>query len=122
MKSLVLTVDEMEYEQVFRFIDFQDAINTDNNNTIPALLSFGDLDYATMSNILWVIFVIMMPVLFANLLVNMPSISYIDNSYVCIHIGIAVGVTHKVEEKATLTYLALQVPYKCITAIKNTCM
>ena len=86
MKSLVMTAGEMEYEQVFRFIDLQDTINTENNNTIPALLSFGDLDYVAMSNILWVIFVIMMPVLFANLLVNMLSINFrIYNNYVCMH-------------------------------------
>ena len=42
--------------------------------------------------------------------------------YVCIQIGLAVGDTHKVEEKATLTYLALQVPYICILTTKHTCI
>ena len=77
MKSLVMTSGEMEYEQVFRFMDSPDTINTNtnNNNTIPVVVSSGGLEYVTMTNILWVIFVIMMPVLFANLLVSVLSIS-----------------------------------------------
>ena len=54
----------MDYEQVFRFRDFEDA-------TADADTNIGDITYITMSHILWIIFVILMPVLFANLLVSM---------------------------------------------------
>lgn len=58
MKSLVMTTGEFEYEQVFRFRDSQD-------DEPP-----GALHFEAMSNILWVIFVILMPLLFVNLLVS----------------------------------------------------
>ena len=58
MKSLVMMSGEMEYEQVFRFRDSQD-------DQPP-----GALNFIVMSNILWVIFIILMPILFMNLLVS----------------------------------------------------
>ena len=58
MKSLVMTSGEMEYEQVFRFRDSQD-------DEPP-----GALNFIVMSNVLWVIFIVMMPILFINLLVS----------------------------------------------------
>ena len=105
MKSLVMTSGEMEYEQVFRFRDF------DNDDTTTAV---GDINYITMSHVLFVIFIILMPVLFANLLVS-TSIAVVNNNVIAIdiQIGLAVGDTQKVEEKATLTYLSLQVLCNC---------
>ena len=69
LKSLVMTSGEMEYEEVFRFIGFQDISSTGVNNTMADTL--GGLHYFTMSTTLWVVFVILMPVLFANLLVSL---------------------------------------------------
>ena len=66
LKSLVMTSGELEFEEVFRFVGFQDV---GGNDTMP-FLSSGGLNYFTMSTILWVVFVILMPVLFANLLVS----------------------------------------------------
>ena len=66
MKSFVMTSGEMEYEQVFRFRDFEDATTS---NTTTA----GDINYITMSHVLFVIFIILMPILFANLLVSTGS-------------------------------------------------
>ena len=53
-----MTTGEMEYEQVFRFRDLDD-------DEAP-----GQINYIAMSHILFVIFIILMPVLFANLLVS----------------------------------------------------
>lgn len=58
MKSLVMTMGEMEYEQVFRFRDSEDEGPP------------GALHFIAMSNILWAVFVILMPILFINLLVS----------------------------------------------------
>ena len=102
MKSLVMTSGEIEYEQVFRFRDFQEA-GTDN----PPV---GDLNYVAMTHILFVVFVILMPILFANLLVSIAKqIPSWHVNLLFIQIGLAVGDTQKVEERATLTYLSLQV-------------
>ena len=65
MKSLVMTSGEMEYEEAFRFRHFGDLDSTD----------IGGINFVAMSHILWVIFVILMPILFANLLVS----GYSDN-------------------------------------------
>ena len=65
MKSLVMTSGEIEYEQVFRFRDFEEA-GTDS----PPV---GDLNYVAMTHILFVVFVILMPILFANLLVSIAK-------------------------------------------------
>ena len=72
MKSVVMTSGEMDYEQVFRFRDFDGDCNKvlANGTTLPPPAPPGKLNYTTMTYILWVVFVIMMPVLFANLLVS----------------------------------------------------
>ena len=72
MKSLVMTSGEMEYEQVFRFRDFDDATNDATDNTTAVI---GDINYIAMSHVLFVIFIILMPVLFANLLVSISNCS-----------------------------------------------
>ena len=66
MKTFVMTAGEFDYETVFRFRDLLD----DNNGTMTESPTSVDLNYFVMSCILWVIFVILMPVLFANLLVS----------------------------------------------------
>ena len=72
-----MTSGEMEYEEVFRFVGFHDlsirGSGLNNTMTTDTVLSsnYGGLNYFTMSTILWVVFVILMPVLFANLLVSM---------------------------------------------------
>ena len=58
MKSLVMTSGELEFEQVFRF--------RDNAADDPP----GALNFFVMSNILWILFIIVMPILFINLLVS----------------------------------------------------
>ncbi|XP_065890705.1 transient receptor potential cation channel subfamily A member 1 homolog isoform X2 [Dysidea avara] len=75
MRSLVMTTGELDYSDTFQFGDEGDGIS-----------------YNFMSNFLWIVFIVLMPILFANLL-----------------IGLAVGDIQKVEENATLTYLGLQV-------------
>ena len=65
MKSLVMTMGEMEYEQVFRFRDSEDEGPP------------GALHFIAMSNILWAIFVILMPILFINLLVSRAIYDYL---------------------------------------------
>ena len=65
-----MTSGEMEYEEVFRIVGFQDVNST-------RLKTSGGLNYFTMSTILWVVFVILMPVLFANLLVSCYIISIV---------------------------------------------
>jgi len=58
MKLLVMSSGEMEYEQVFRFRDSQ------NDDPI------GSINYPLLSNILWVVFVILMPVLYIHQLIG----------------------------------------------------
>lgn len=53
MTSLVMTTGELDYSDTFRFGDDGD-----------------DIHYEFMSNFLWVLFIIIMPILFANLLVS----------------------------------------------------
>ena len=60
MKSLIMTSGEMDYEDIFRFQENP----TDNSDAI------GEISHVAMSHILWVVFVILMPILFANLLVS----------------------------------------------------
>lgn len=70
MKSFVMTAGELDYENVFRFRDLPDDNELGANGTMGASPTSADLNYFTMSSILWVIFVILMPLLFANLLVS----------------------------------------------------
>ena len=72
LKSLVMTSGELEYEEVFRFVGFHDVGSRGLNDTMATdtFLSSGGLNYFNMSTILWVVLVIVMPVLFANLLVS----------------------------------------------------
>ena len=61
MKSFVMTSGEIGYEGTFRFRDFEGERNSGNS---------GDVNYPAMSYILFVVFIILMPILFANLLVS----------------------------------------------------
>jgi len=70
IKSLVMTTGELEYEQVFRFRDSHD-------DEPP-----GALNFIAMSNILWIVFVIIMPLLFVNLLVSGYSYSYLNHKVI----------------------------------------
>ena len=72
LKSFVMTTGEMDFEEIFRFIGFLDVeFNDTSTATVSATSpSSGGLHYFTMSTILWVVFVILVPVLFANLLVS----------------------------------------------------
>lgn len=90
LKSLVMTSGEMEYEEVFRFIGFQDVGSRGLNNTMATdtFISSGGLNYFTMSTILWVVFVILMPILFANLLVS----CYLQLCVTCYHIYVYIRV------------------------------
>ena len=92
---------ELDYATVFRFRELPDD-NSDPNSV--------DLNHAVMACILWVVFVIVMPILFANLLVSSYYQCHTNKLIVIIiQIGLAVGDTQKEEEKATLTYLSLLV-------------
>lgn len=88
LKSLVMTSGEMEYEEVFRFAGFQDVGSRGLNNTMATdtFISSGGLNYFTMSTILWVVFVILMPILFANLLVS----CYLQLCVTCYYIRIRI--------------------------------
>ena len=70
LKSFVMTAGELDYATVFRFRELPDNTELAANDTIIASDNSADLNYFRMSCILWVIFIIMMPVLFANLLVS----------------------------------------------------
>ena len=63
MKSFVMTTGEIDYETVFRFRDFEDEADEDRSE-------IGDINYVAMSYLLSVVFIILMPILFANLLVS----------------------------------------------------
>ena len=74
MKTFVMTAGELDYATVFRFRELPDdnELELGANDTMTASLTSesADLNYFIMSCILWVVFVILMPVLFANLLVS----------------------------------------------------
>ena len=61
LKSFVMTAGEFTYDSVFLF---------QNDAATLTMTDPPELNYFTMSCILWVIFIILMPVLFANLLVS----------------------------------------------------
>jgi len=55
MRSLVSTTGELDYSDTFRF---------KNDNVV------GEVRYDVITYFLWVLFIILMPILFANLLVS----------------------------------------------------
>jgi len=55
MRTLVMTTGALDYSNTFRFGDDDDE---------------GEIHYDVMTNFLWVLFIILMPILFANLLVS----------------------------------------------------
>ena len=65
-----MTAGELDYATVFRFRGLPDDTEFEANDTMTVSPTSADLNYFRMSCILWVIFVILMPVLFANLLVS----------------------------------------------------
>ena len=66
-----MTTGEMDFEEVFRFIDFQSAVDDTSTTAVSeSSPSSGGLHYFTMSTVLWVVFVILVPILFSNLLVS----------------------------------------------------
>ena len=68
-----MTAGELDYGTVFWFRGLPDDTELAANDTMIASNNSADLNYFRMSCILWVIFIIMMPVLFANLLVSSAS-------------------------------------------------
>ena len=84
-----MTSGEIEYEEVFRFVGFQDVGSSELNDTMytDTVLSSGGLNYFTMSTILWVVVVILMPVLFANLLVSCYIISIYSYIQLCVELA-----------------------------------
>ena len=70
MKSFVMTAGELDYQTVFRFRELPDDTEPGVNGTMAESPTSADLNYFAMSCILWVVFVVLMPVLFANLLVR----------------------------------------------------
>ena len=76
LKSFVMTAGELDYGTVFRFRDLPDDMEFETNDTMTESPTSADLNYFRMSCILWVIFVILMPILFANLLVSTASSQY----------------------------------------------
>ena len=84
MKLLIMSSGEMEYEQVFRFRDSQ----TDD--------ALGTINYPFLSNILWAVFVILMPILFINLLVSCNHCEYLAILLcLCVYRLVLLLVTHK---------------------------
>ena len=68
-----MTARELDYMDNFRYRGLPDDIEPGVNGTMAESPTSVDLNYFTMTCILWVIFVILMPVLFANLLVSTAS-------------------------------------------------
>ena len=84
MKLLVMSSGEMEYEQVFRFRDGQ--------NDAP----LGSINYPLLSNILWAVFVILMPILFLNLLVGFDHcLTFCNFDVICVYRLVLLLVTHR---------------------------
>ena len=73
MKSFVMTAGELDYTTVFRFRELPDDPEPGSNGTLAESPTSADLNYFTMSCVLWVVFVILMPILFANLLVSIAT-------------------------------------------------
>ena len=71
-----MTAGELDYQTVFRFRELPDDTEFEANDTMTVSPTSADLNYFNMSCILWVIFVILMPVLFANLLVSTATYLY----------------------------------------------
>ena len=69
-----MTSGEMEFEEIFQF-QFIGNQDTAVNSTEDVFFTSGGLHYFTLSTVLWVIFVILMPILFINLLVSVYSIA-----------------------------------------------
>ena len=68
-----MTAGELDYTTVFRYRELPDDTELVANDTMAASDNSVDLNYFRMSCILWVVFIILMPVLFANLLVSTAS-------------------------------------------------
>ena len=69
-----MTSGEMEFEEIFQF-QFIGIRDTAVNSTEDVGFTSKGLHYFTLSTVLWVIFVILMPILFINLLVSVYSIA-----------------------------------------------
>ena len=77
MRSLVMTTGELDYSDTFRFEDDGE-----------------DIHYDAMTNILWVLFIILMPILFANLLVSTLPVVTLTNG-TCTYRLVWLLETHK---------------------------
>ena len=58
IRTLMMTTGEMDYDGIFRH-----SLSADDNSTVT------ELPFAPVAYILWIPFVILIPVLFANMLV-----------------------------------------------------
>lgn len=107
-----MTTGEFEFDTIF--LNSHD----DNGSEVP------ELYFPAASYFLWIVFVILMPVLFNNLLVcqviamhnrqNLCIGNY-GQAFSIVQVGLAVGDTAAERARATLTKLGLQVPnsYRC---------
>ena len=68
----MMTTGEMDYDGIFHL-----NLDSDSNDT-------NELPFAPIAYILWIPFVILMPVLFANMLVRIKYMYYSDCFIICI--------------------------------------
>ena len=95
---MTMTTGEFDFDSIFR----QDPVGeSDDAEEIP---------FPQISYILWIGFVILMPVLLTNMLVICLVHAYIDINYCILYkVGLAVGDIQTVQDEAELKKLALQV-------------
>ena len=94
LKTVTMTTGEFEYDNIFR-------LSPDQEEGIP---------YKRTAYTLWIVFVIVMPILLANMLVN--SSYYLCCCYeycYCFKVGLAVDDIEKIRREATLAEFKLKV-------------
>lgn len=75
MRSLVMTTGELDYVDTFQFERREN------------ITSAGAVNYIFMSNCLWVVFIVVMPILFTNLLVSFEKCTWYSVIILCsIHV------------------------------------
>ena len=64
IKVMSMTAGDFEFDEIFRM-----SLSTEEENA-------GTILFPPISYLLWIIFVIIMPILFINMLVNIPAMFY----------------------------------------------
>lgn len=69
VKVMSMTAGDFEFDEIFRM-----SLSGEEENA-------GTIPFPPISYLLWIIFVIIMPILFINMLVNIPAMFYYE--YMC---------------------------------------